>query len=330
MSKVVRILSIDGGGIRGIIPAMVMAAIEGLTGQPICKLFDLVAGTSTGGVLALGATLPKAHGSTEPMYAAADGVELYEQNGARIFDTDLWRQIGSLWNVTDEKYPSEGVEAVLKDKFDEGFYLRESLTDVLITAYEIERRIPWFFRSSRAKTDPSYDFRTWQVARATSAAPTYFEPCKIEVGGAADYYALVDGGVFANNPTMCAYVEAKATHDDIEHILVVSLGTGQSQMSIPYAKAKDWGLIEWVQPILDILIHGAGDTVNHQMQLLLPEASGKRWYYRFDMKLNNDMEDLDNATPDNIRALKLAGERLIYDQNQDLWQLCDHLKELVK
>ncbi|MBL8118603.1 MAG: patatin-like phospholipase family protein, partial [Anaerolineae bacterium] len=168
MAKKLRILSIDGGGIRGIIPALVMAEIEKQTGKPIAQLFDLVAGTSTGGVLALGVTCPHPDDPTRPRYSAADGVRLYEQEGRRIFSRSPWKRVTSLNGITDEKYPSGPVEAVLKEYFGET-RLKHALTDVLITAYETERRFPWFFRSNRARQNPEYDFLMWQVARSTSA-----------------------------------------------------------------------------------------------------------------------------------------------------------------
>jgi patatin-like phospholipase/acyl hydrolase len=329
MPKFYRVLSIDGGGIRGIIPGMVMAEIEKRTEKPICKLFDLIAGTSTGGVLALGAVVPSPDDPTQPRYPAKKSVELYEQKGERIFDQSIWQKLHSLWNITDERYPSSGVEGVLKETFGES-YLREALTDVLITSYEIERRTPWFFRSSRAKVNAAYDFRMWQVARATSAAPTYFEPAKIDVEGLEHYYTLIDGGVFANNPTMCALVEAKVLHPETPNLLVVSLGTGQASRSLPYDQAKNWGLVKWVQPVMDILIHGVGDTVDFEMKQLLPLVDGEQCYYRFDTKLTDDStEDMDNTSPENLRALGLIGEKVISDHNRELDQLCAMLKLLA-
>ena len=80
---------------------------------------------------------------------------------------------------------------------------------MLIAAYETEQRFPFFFKRRRAREDLAYDFPIAKVAYATSAAPTYFEPLKLETGDTIDYFSLVDGGVYANNPAMCAYAEAK-------------------------------------------------------------------------------------------------------------------------
>lgn len=321
MSEWIRILSIDGGGIRGIIPATIMAEIEKRTGQPIAKLFHLIAGTSTGGILALGVTKPGEDGN--PFFSAEAGVRLYEKEGARIFPKSLLRQVG---NLGEEKYPSEPVDAVLEEYFGET-RLKDALTDVFITSYEIERRIPWFFRSTRARENPDYDFPMKLVARATSAAPTYFEPAKIEIGGLPDYYALVDGGVFANNPSLCAFVDAKRMYPAADRFLLVSLGTGELTRRIPYQDAKDWGLVGWAQPILNVVFHGVSATVDFQLQQLLPEIEGIQCYYRFQTRLDDHNDALDDASDENIRTLKIVAETLIHDHERELDALCRRLTE---
>jgi patatin-like phospholipase/acyl hydrolase len=176
MTQPVKILAIDGGGIRGIIPATLLAHIECTTKRPIAQLFDLVAGTSTGGILALGLTIPRTVG--EPLYSAQRFVEMYEDEGPKIFARSLWRRIVTCNNLTEEKYCAAGIEAVLQQYFGDS-RLADATTDVLVTSYEIAHSFPFFFKSSNARLRPDYDFPARQVARATSAAPTYFEPMKL-------------------------------------------------------------------------------------------------------------------------------------------------------
>lgn len=325
--KTLKILSIDGGGIRGIIPGLVMAEIEARTGKPISELFDLIAGTSTGGVLALGLTCPDRDNPLKPRYSAAEGVRMYEKDGGRIFSRSAWQMARSVNGLIDERYPREPLEEVLQEYLGETSRLRDALTDVMITSYEIERRIPWFFRSQKAKTDPNYDFELWQVARATSAAPTFFEACRINIPDTDNYYALVDGGVFANNPTMCAYVDAITRYKDYNDYLVVSLGTGTLTQPLAYAQAKDWGMAEWVIPIINILMNGNSETVDYQMQQVLPVKSKNHRYFRFQIRLDKDMDAMDNATPENLRKLRLLAENLIRDQREALTALCNTLAE---
>jgi hypothetical protein len=306
-----RILSIDGGGIRGIIPALVLAEVERRADKPVAELFDLVAGTSTGGILACGLTVPGDDG--RPRYSAQELIALYEEQGAHIFSRSLLKRVSSLEGIIDERYPHKPLDEILERYFGET-RLRDALTRVLVTAYEIERRTPWFFRSERAKADAAYDFPMTEVARATSAAPTYFEPERIAVpGSTTDYFALVDGGVFAVNPGMCAWAEARALQLPADAV-VLSLGTGSLTRRIPYQEAKDWGLIEWARPVLDIVFDGSSDVVDYELGQVL--GPGRR--FRLQTTLETASDDMDDASPDNIRNLRLEGENLIARESDQL------------
>src|ERR1700728_2338207 len=107
-SGMIKILSIDGGGIRGIIPAMVLAEIEKRTQRPIACLFDLIAGTSTGGILALGLSIPKT--SPGPLYAASQLFEMFEREGSRIFSSRLLHRAAAFGNLRRAKYTAAGIE----------------------------------------------------------------------------------------------------------------------------------------------------------------------------------------------------------------------------
>jgi patatin-like phospholipase/acyl hydrolase len=329
MADVFKVLSIDGGGLRGIIPAMVLAEIEERTGKPIAETFDLIAGTSTGGILALGLAMPGNEGS-KPRYAAKDLIKLYEEEGARIFSG----RAGTIRNFFEERYPSAGVEEVLKEYFGEA-RLKDALTRVFVTSYEIQLRAPFFFRSGNAKVEADYDFPMRQVARATSAAPTYFEPAKVEAKGPVDYYALVDGGVFANNPAMCAYVEARklleakgSSFPAETDVLVVSLGTGQLTDRLRYEEAAGWGLVEWARPLIDVVFDGVSDTVDFQLRELLSRNDEVRRYYRFQAELVEVSDAMDDVRPENIRDLKLLAQTMIDGEEERLSQLYERLERV--
>lgn len=319
----IRILSIDGGGIRGIIPAMVLAEIERRTGRRIAQLFDLIAGTSTGGILALGLTKPGPGGA--PAYTAKALIDLYSAEGERIFSRSRWHRMRALGNLIDEKYPARGIETVLDEYFGAA-RLKDALTDVLITSYEIERRTAWFFRSRKARLRADHDFPMKQVARATSAAPTYFEPVKIASPAGDDYFALIDGGVFANNPALCGYVDARSTFPEAEGFLVVSLGTGELTRRLPYDEVRGWGVVRWAQPILNVVFDGINDTTDYQLrQLLPPRPDGHRSYYRFQTRLEAGSDDMDRADRAHVRVLQLLGEDVIRQNTDDLELLCQQL-----
>jgi patatin-like phospholipase/acyl hydrolase len=314
MAELRKILSIDGGGIRGIIPAMVLEYLERETDQSCSNIFDLIAGTSTGGILALGLTIPNEQGN--PKYRAEDLTELYFNEGPHIFSRSKWYEIKSFGNISDAKYPSKGIEEVLDEYFGDS-RLKDAITDVLITSYEIERRRAWFFKSHKARQPDltgDFDFAMKDVARATSAAPTYFDPERIPANDDdSDYYAMVDGGVFANNPALCAYVEAKNLYPD-DDIMVVSLGTGELTRRIAYNEAKDWGLAEWAKPVIDVMFDGVADTVDYQLKHILPHDH----YFRFQIRLNEGMDDMDDTSQTNMRVLKLITEDLLRREKSKL------------
>src|SRR5919108_1940492 len=314
MPEPMRILSVDGGGIRGVIPAIVLKEIEERTGRPICRLFDLFVGTSTGGIIALGLTAP--NGDGEPANSAAKLLDLYAEEGERIFSRSIGHGRGAFDTALEENSPHEPLEEVLEEYLGET-RLRDALTDVLVTAYEIETRTPWFFSSRKAREDAAWDFPMTKVARATSAAPTYFEPLKLETEGTVDYWTLVDGGVFANNPAMCGVAEAMGQYGRAD-LLVVSLGTGQLTRRIAYEEACNWGLLGWARPILDVVFDGVSDTVDYQVKKLCESEEGVKRYYRFQAALEIGKDDMDDASPTNIHALKLVGETLVEESGADL------------
>jgi uncharacterized protein len=311
-----RILSLDGGGIRGILPAMVLAELERRTGRPTHQLFDLIAGTSTGGILALGLVRPGAGGSAA--HTAQTMVELYEKDGPRIFDRSPTHRIAALGNLLEEKYSSAGVESVLKKHFEDTM-LSEALGRVFVTSYDIETREPYFFKSYRATRDPRRDHLMRDAARATSAAPTYFEPVRIVSEDPRGYKALVDGGVYANNPSACAVVESMCEFDaKIDDIVMLSLGTGELTRPILYEDARKWGLAKWAQPILNVVFDGVSDTVNYQVQSLLSKGGVIDQYLRIQPTLATVNDDMDDVSGRNMQLLKVLADRMIAENDAKL------------
>jgi len=310
------ILSIDGGGIRGVIPATVLAHIEAQVG-PLAKHFDLIAGTSTGGILAIGLTCPRP-GAAEP-YTAAELCGLYEKRGPEIFAIPLLQRLGSGVGLLNAKYQTRPIEKVLFDYFADT-PLGSARTNVLVSSYDIESRSPFFFKSWR-KEWANVPMRF--VARATSAAPTYFEPTIVDAAGAP--HALIDGGVFVNNPAMSAYVEAVRLFPDEREFVVVAVGTGTATHPLKYKDAKNWGLVAWARPVLDVVFDGVSDAVDYQLGYLLDDR-----YYRFQAELAIAKDDLGDASPANIDALKLEGEKVIQTNQARIDELCKRIKALQR
>lgn len=309
------VLSVDGGGIRGVIPAMVLANLEERTGKHTAELFDLIAGTSTGGIIALALTVPGPGG--KPRWTANDLVDLYLTEGPRIFHHSIGRMLETGLGLLDEKYDATPLEQSLQTYLGEA-KISQALTDVLVTSYDLEHRKPFFFKSDRARDVAQHDWLMRDAARATSAAPTYFEPEKLTGDGTT--FALCDGGVFAANPAMCAYAEARRRHPDAQ-IRMLSLGTGQLTRPLHYDEVKGWGLIQWARPLFDVVFDGVSDATEYELEQLLPTAD----YTRFQVELIGASDSLDDASEPNLEHLEALGHKLIDERAADLERLAREL-----
>jgi hypothetical protein len=214
------------------------------------------------------------------------------------------------FGLLEERYDDSALQGALRRYLGDG-PLSAVRTDVLITAYELESREPWFFKSWRARQDPSRDLPLWQAVRATAAAPTYFEPLLIE---GEPRRSLVDGGVFATNPAMCAYAEAARIAPG-EEVRMVSLGTGRLTRPIRHEDAAGWGLLEWVRPVIDVVFDGVARTVDYQLEHLC----GPERYHRFQVRLDGGASDaLDDASAANLAALEERARELLATRSDDL------------
>ena len=307
-----KVLSIDGGGIRGLIPALVLCEVEQRTGRRVAELFDFVAGTSTGGILACALSLPDDDG--RPRHTAQELVGLYETEGPRIFSRGLLKRVFSVEGLVDERYGDDELNAALARYLGDA-RLRDALVPIMVTAYDIKDRFAFFFRSSRAVADPTYDFSMVEVARATSAAPTYFEPYEVTDAAGARTYPLVDGGVFATNPAACAYADLGGSTD-----LLASLGTGAFTRSYEFHQARWWGQLQWARPALDMVFDGQAETT----QFILGHLLGER-FVRLQCDLDDASDDMDDASEANLSRLRAAAEDLIARETAAIDRLCEVL-----
>jgi uncharacterized protein len=344
MADTLRVLSIDGGGIRGLVPALVLEELERRLkakgkSEPLHAYFDLIAGTSTGGILAAGLAAPHPQDMTRPAATPAELVALYRDQGGDIFDRTFFRTVrkcfanvfsGDLGGVVEEKYPHAPLEEKLKKTLG-GRRISDALTSVLITAYDIGERTTVVMkkRPLRPGEAPHDDFLFWQVARATSAAPTYFEPARVTNLTTGKSMTLVDGGVYANNPSVCAFVEAHKMGASSETMLLVALGTGHQNRAYSYYETRNWGPINWINPahgapIISILMHGQAHAAEHQLELLL-NGGPQTNYYRFDAELDGVNDEMDDASDENLAALERFARRLIEAESAKLDAIVERL-----
>jgi patatin-like phospholipase/acyl hydrolase len=334
-SKTVRVLSIDGGGIRGLIPALVLVELRrrlDASGEKrhFSEIFDLLAGTSTGALIALGLALPgRADGASsaftkKPAFEINEIAEFYARRGIEIFPRHKFESLRAVVQAFGDKYDARNLEKVLDDLFGDAT-IQDGLTNVLVTSFDTENMEPFFMkrRPQKKGSGPDLNFYMRDAARASSAAPTFFEPALISpLPHNGRRYCLVDGGVFANNPAMCAYVEARKIFPDASRYVVVSLGTGRTKTSFPYHEIRGWGFVDWIRPakgtpLAAIMEGGQSESANHQLARL-PEVE----YFRIDGYLDPGMDHVDDASVENIRYLRDVASHFIREQSGTLNKIC--------
>lgn len=298
--QVRRILSLDGGGIRGLVTARWLAGVDAVLaagGKPeIPTSFDLLAGSSTGGLIACGLALGR---------PPAELAELYRARRHAIFPglaRRLWSRTTRLFSQgpSAPRYDGRGLEEVLADTFGDA-RLGDLRAPVLITSYDTISRRPVIFKSFKAE---HVDLRVRDVCRATSAAPTYFPAHPMRVEGADR--ALIDGGIVANNPTACAIAEALRKDPQVDRtqdLIVLSVGSGERIRPIDLRAAREWGALEWAVPIIDVLFDGNAESVDYIARHIVGDG-----YFRMQTQLTLGLDDLDDVSDTNLHALEMLAE----------------------
>ncbi|WVZ50428.1 hypothetical protein U9M48_001681 [Paspalum notatum var. saurae] len=342
--KLVTILSIDGGGIRGLIPATIIAYLEAkfqeLDGPDarIADYFDVIAGTSTGALLTSMLTAPDE--KNRPLFAAKDLTTFYLENGPKIFPRrKAWflTPVANLFGtMKGPKYDGVFLHDKIKS-LTHDVRVADTVTNVIVPAFDVKSLQPIIFSTYEAKTKPLKNAHLSDICISTSAAPTYF-PAHFftttddSAGGKTREFHLVDGGVAANNPTMVAMsmltkevlrcnqdFDASRPSSDYRHYLVVSVGTGSAKQAEKYTapQCAKWGLLQWLyhggfNPIIDIFSHASSDMVDIHAAVLFEALSCERNYLRIqDDNLTGDASSVDVATKENMEALIGIGNDLL-------------------
>ncbi len=300
----IRVLSIDGGGIRGIIPLFFLAKLEEMTGKRVYEMFDVIAGTSTGGMIALALSVAP----------AKDVLDLYLKYGNKIFVRN--------YNIFGPKYASTQRRKIFRDFFGSA-KLSQSVVPTIVTAWEFERDRAYHLYSKWPDNNifahESLDMLMSEAALATSAAPTFFEPeivYPFRVNGVRsnESYTFLDGGVFANNPAMIGLTYGMTLYPHITHANVdlLSLGTGYRNVDYDGHKAKRWSKIRWLQPLLHVLLTGNSKSVDDDLSRLLNNN-----YDRVSTYLHYSDAQLDSVGK-NIKHLRMDAEKMIEDNSKVL------------
>lgn len=325
-----RILCLDGGGIRGVMPARILQKIEQQLGSPLKEHFDLIAGTSTGSILAAGIALEK---SPEEL------LNLYKVNGLKIFPYQNLFSPKRLplilkYGISAPKFSDEGLIAVLQEQFGDTKF-SDITTDsegamddlkVLIPSYDTQSRNPVIFKSWSG--DRWYaDVPVWEICLCSASAPTYFPAHRIEKDGKD--YSLIDGGVCANNPVSCALAEAikllrqssnQSSADVVSQIKIISIGTGDPASSIPWEQVRGWGLIQWGLHIADVFMDAPPDVHRYVAEQIIGNESN---YIRLQLPLKESLLTIDDARESNLQALLKQTDAYLNQQQERLEKFLD-------
>ncbi|XP_030460489.1 patatin-like protein 2 isoform X2 [Syzygium oleosum] len=341
--KLVTILSIDGGGIRGIIPGIILGFLETelqkLDGENarIADYFDVIAGTSTGGLVA--AMLAAPDKKNRPLYGGKDIKAFYLEHSPKIFPQPrcpsiMANTVRTIKAMAGPKYRGKYLHKLIKEKLGDT-RLHQTLTNVIIPTFDIKELQPTIFSSFQVKKNPSLDALVSDICIGTSAAPTYLPAYYFRTrnpNGSVREFNLIDGGVAANNPALVAVSEVtKEISDsnsdfdvpdmkptDYTRFLVLSLGTGSSKSEEKYSakKASKWGVLGWLTnggstPLVDVYTQASADMVDIHLSTLFQSLKCKNYLRIQDDTLTGDVASIDTATRENLENIVKVGEALL-------------------
>ncbi|KAL5982421.1 Proteolipid protein 2 [Asimina triloba] len=336
--NLVTILSIDGGGIRGLIPATVLTFLESqlqeLDGEDarLADYFDVMTGTSTGGLITAMLTAPDEN--NHPLFTAKGVREFYLQHGPKIFPQNGCPAARFIKAIAGPRYDGKYLHNICREKLGKTL-LHQTLTNIVVPTFDIKNLQPTIFSNYEVKSTPSLDAELADICIATSAAPTYLPAHHFKTTdphGNVKEFHLIDGGVAANNPTLVAMGEVTkqvfAQNPDFFPIkpmdygrfLVISIGTGASSKrdgNYTAGQARKWGVLGWLlsggsTPLIDVFTQASADIVDIHISVVFQALHSESNYLRIqDDTLSGTVTSLDVATKENLEDLVKIGERLL-------------------
>ncbi|MHC5654841.1 patatin-like phospholipase family protein [Stappia sp.] len=320
------VLAIDGGGIRGLVPLRLLETLDArlrMAGKdaPLHRFFDLMAGTSSGGLIAAGLAAPRPEDTSgRSAYDIAELRRFFETECRELFQRRgfLERLVANPRAPFDFCFDERPFEKLLKERFGWSS-LQGALTRLLLPAYDIDRREPLLLTNGMA-TDGGRpaDFYMWQAVRATMALPGHLPPMRTESLSGEPDRCLIGGSLFLENPVLAAYAMARRQGWEAADMVIVSLGSGARQAPRKVAEeAKKFDALGWLAPargapLLAAVSQGQAASTAALADDILRDA-GVAAVYRFDADLPEGVEAIDNARPANIIELNGAADRIIRD-----------------
>ncbi|WP_282014211.1 patatin-like phospholipase family protein [Marinifilum flexuosum] len=315
MSEKFKILSIDGGGLKGVVPLQVIKEIEKLTKQPIHKTFDLIAGTSTGGLLTCALLLEddKSIEGNKRKYSLEQIQELYIEKGKDIFPKYKYFS----WILMHTRkwirpmYFTKSFDKILKDYFSD-YRITSCLKPIYISSYDIHRNIPLIFTTRNATAIDEKNSRLVDICRATSAAPTYFPTYTFNYN--KENVVCIDGGMIMNNPSLGALIEVLGNSSykhykknnkplELSDIAILSLGTGISSKQYSSKYSKRWGLLRWIKKVVNITLSAPVNLVSDQLETLYKSNNIEKNYLRLNVEIDEKYAEMDDSRESTLNYL---------------------------
>ncbi|XP_061374291.1 patatin-like protein 4 [Gastrolobium bilobum] len=315
----IHVLSIDGGGIKGIIPAQVLDYLEKALKaknetSSLADYFDVIAGSSTGGLMTAMLTSPHPNYPSSPLFTPAEIVQFYMNNGSEIFKNRTWN-----WYSKYPRYDGVFLHNITRELLKET-RLNQTLTNVVIPTFDLKKLKPVIFSSYKLKTLPRLNAKLSDICIGTSAAPSYLPPYYFENDHTE--FNLIDGGAAAANPTRTAIGEV-IQHHNFTKIRVLSLGTGIQKVVEKYdaKNASTWQSfslnskhVTWSSVSSEILSRASSDMDDYYLATMFPGLQLEDNSLRIqEYNLDKSMDSLDNVTKENLDNLQNAGNQLLQE-----------------
>ncbi|UCS91628.1 patatin-like phospholipase family protein [Echinicola marina] len=339
--KKVKIISIDGGGVRGVIPALILQALEEKiqlrTKNKHSRLVDFVdffAGTGSGGVITCALLNPDDKLKAKAKFSTEEVNNFFHEFCLKAYSKSHLHKIQTLGGLLNDKYTDKALNTLFTEQFADNKF-SQLIKPCIIAAYDLDHRRAHFFNQHNAMITKAKDFHIKDVARVATATPTYFQAVNIksELGIS---YPLIDGAVFANNPGMCAYAETRKMYfENIKNpiskdMYLLSLGTGLPERQYTFHEAKNFAPGQWTKPLLSIVRSGNAETVTHQLKWLFDAEKNKNGFLRINPDLKNASNKFDAASKSNLKALKEAVDDYISKNESLLNEIVQNLVPIEK
>jgi patatin-like phospholipase/acyl hydrolase len=320
--KVVRILCVDGGGVKGLLALQVIKELEESTGKPACELFDLMVGTSTGGIIVSTLAVPNTEG--KPKWSANDVIQMYDETIVTAFTNSLTHQILTCNGILGAKIESSYLDRLLRAQYGQ-VQMSQLLTGVSIPCFSITRNLPALFNSRDLPGGRGHNFRLADVLGGITAAPVFYRPMRISDVTNNNEELIADAGIYANNPVLFALNIATQMFPG-RHIVIVSLGTGIKPGFDGNLDDLRWGMLNWAKAIVPIATQGQSTSADWTLRIQSgAPLSPVMGYYRINEKLEREMSPLFYTGPGQVEELNRLGQSFVEKNIDKIDEIVDVL-----